>query len=73
MDGRFLMKATIVQICWSDVPAKPKLGMPVNLTPFLTTQKSSDGVLSFAITLRSAGTGFSPSDHLAQSLFGGPP
>ena len=67
------MKATIDQICSSDAPAKPKLGMPVNLMPFLIAQNSWGAVRSFAITLRSAGTGFSPSDHLAQLASGGPP
>ena len=47
--------------------------MPVNLMPFLIAQNSCEAVRSFAMTLRSAGIGFSPSDHLAQLASGGPP
>ena len=43
------------------------------MMPLLIAQNSCDAVRSFAITLRSAGVGFSPSDHLAQLAFGGPP
>src|SRR3984885_6368545 len=51
--GIFLTNATIVQISWSDTPIEPKLGMPVILIPFLTTQNSCGGCLAFAAALRS--------------------
>ena len=71
-DGDFLTKATIVQLRRLDAPAAPKPGMPVIVTPFLTTQNSSDAVRAFAMSFRSAGTGCSPSENLAQPTPGPP-
>src|SRR4029077_8413356 len=70
--GSFLTKATIVQISWSDTSMAPKLGMPVMLIPFLITQNNCCGARSLAISLRSGGSGFNPSENLAH-LTPGPP
>jgi hypothetical protein len=70
--GSFLTKATMVQISWSGTSIAPKLGMPVMLIPFLITQNNCSGARSLAISLRSGGSGCSPSENLAH-LTPGPP
>jgi hypothetical protein len=49
-----------------------KLGMPVMLMPFLTTQNSSRGSRSGTTSFRSGGSGRKPSDHFAHSTPGAP-
>src|SRR5215213_945607 len=70
--GSFFMNATIFQISGSSTPASLKLGMPVMLMPFLTTQNSSRGWRSGTISLRSGGSGRNPSDHFCHSTPGAP-
>src|SRR4051812_15697094 len=60
--GSFLRKATTAQMSRSDNPATLKLGMPVILMPFLTTQNNSRGSRLGATSLRSGGSGLSPSE-----------
>jgi len=50
----------------------PKLGMPVHLMPFLTTQNNWRGSRLFTISLRSGGSGRRPSENLAQFTPGAP-
>src|SRR5206468_9409368 len=70
--GSFLRKATIDQISGSGVPIAPKLGMPVILMPFLTTQNSWRGCAAPTTSLRSGGAGLRPSENFAHSAPGAP-
>ena len=70
--GSFFRNATTDQISVSSMPVAPKLGMPVMLMPFLTTQNSCCGVRSFATSLRWGGSGCRPSEILAHSTLGPP-
>src|SRR5262249_3465352 len=51
---------------------EPKLGMPVILMPFLTTQSSSAGSSPPTTSLRSGGLGFRPSENFAHFTPGPP-
>src|SRR6202011_643478 len=70
--GSFFKKAAIVQISLSGTSILPKLGMPVMLMPFLITQNSSFGRRSLTTSLRSGGSGLSPSENFAHSTPGAP-
>src|SRR5580704_8395070 len=70
--GSFLTKAAIAQISLSSVMIAPKLGMPVMLMPFFTTQKMCRASRSLAMSFKSGGSGCSPSENFAQSTPGPP-
>src|SRR5262249_45614801 len=59
------------QISSSFAPASWKLGMPVMLIPFLITQNNCDGARP-ATSLRSGGSGCSPSEYFSQATPGAP-
>src|SRR5216684_2753053 len=70
--GILRMNATMDQISLSFTPMAPKLGIAVILMPFLTTQKSWAGSRSWAMSFRSGGSGFKPSENFCQFTPGAP-